>query len=125
MQEIQDNIQRRTRIVQDTIKTVLVANTTTVSARRQVLGGTLKQVQAYNNNTDVSKFIEIAINDVSGNPIVRRQPIANLRSRDGNYFSNMPLNERGGTEVEIVIYTSASIATDTNFAVVFDIETTC
>jgi hypothetical protein len=109
-------------IQQDTIKVLLPPGATTSSAKRQVLGGNIRQIQAFTNNVDASIFVEIAINDVSGNPIVRRQPFDNLKSRNGNYFSNLPIHARGGLEYEVVIYVSGSFETETYYAVVFDIE---
>jgi hypothetical protein len=109
---------------QDTVKVVVANGQSIANAKRQIISGRVRQVQVYHNNTDASLFIEATINDASGTPIISTQPVENLRSRDGQYFANMPLDFEGGqnVELEIRLDTPNNSGADLNFVAVFDLD---
>jgi hypothetical protein len=112
-------------MIQETIKLTLDTGTTTNLQKKQLISGQFIQVQGYTNNTDETVMLDVTINDASGTPIIRKQPLANLRSRDGQYLSNMPLSGISGNDIEVVIEASKPVATNTIVSVVFDINPKC
>jgi hypothetical protein len=114
-------------MIQEVITVTIVAGQTIGSTKKQFISGQIRQVQAYHNQTDAANSILATINDTSGTPIVKKQPIQNLRSRDASYFSNLPLDIAGGQDIEIIVELDRQNLdpdVDLKFHFVFDVENT-
>lgn len=106
---------------QKTLKLLLKADTSSVTEDIELNGKQTVQVQLYQDSVNDENRFQVAITDLSDIPLLPKQPIQNLRSRDGGYDNNCPFVVKKD-KVRVVISSNAAASVDTEFTLVVDVE---
>lgn len=106
---------------QETLKLVLSADTSSVTEEFDLKGKRTIQTQLYQETENTDDNFQIMITDLSDTPLLKKQPIKNLRSRDGGYRDNCPF-EVQKDKVKVTITSNQPASIETVFTLVVDVE---
>ena len=106
---------------QETLKLVLPADLTSVTEEFDLKGKKTIQAQLYQVTENTDDTFQVLITDMSDTPLLKKQPIQNLRSRDGGYRDNCPF-EIQKDKVKVTITSNQPATVDTEFMLVVDVE---
>lgn len=106
---------------QETLKIILPADISSVTEEFDLKGKKTIQAQLYQETDNPDDVFQVIITDMSDTPLLKKQPIKNLRSRDGGYRDNCPF-EVQKDKVKVTITSNQPASVETVFYLVVDVD---
>lgn len=106
---------------QETLKIILPPDTSSITKEFDLKGKKTVQVQLFQETDNPDNRYNITITDAGDIALLKKQPIQNVRSRDGGYNDNCPFVVQQKT-VKVVIDCNGISVDEAVFTLVVDVE---